>query len=136
SVEMVVALLAVLKAGGAYVPLDPEYPAERLSYMLEDSQVALLLTESHLQGALDSDLPTLVLDQLSLEEGPAHDPDVALHGEHPAYVIYTSGSTGRPKGAVNRHRSLHNRLAWMQQAYDLSPTDTVLHKTPFGFDVS
>ncbi|MFG6449813.1 amino acid adenylation domain-containing protein, partial [Roseateles sp. BYS180W] len=136
SVEMVVALLAVLKAGGAYVPLDPEYPAERLSYMLEDSQVALLLTQSHLQGALDSNLPTLVLDRLSLEGGPSHDPSVALHGEHPVYVIYTSGSTGRPKGAVNRHRSLHNRLAWMQQAYDLSPTDTVLHKTPFGFDVS
>ncbi|MFG6449809.1 condensation domain-containing protein, partial [Roseateles sp. BYS180W] len=135
SVEMVVALLAVLKAGGAYVPLDPEYPAERLSYMLEDSQVALLLTQSHLDIVAEG-LPTLALDRLSLDDGPAHDPVVALHGEHPAYVIYTSGSTGRPKGAVNRHRSLHNRLAWMQQAYDLSPTDTVLHKTPFGFDVS
>ncbi|MGE7994420.1 amino acid adenylation domain-containing protein, partial [Pseudomonas sp. NPDC089554] len=56
--------------------------------------------------------------------------------EHLAYVIYTSGSTGKPKGAGNRHKALTNRLCWMQQAYGLGLSDTVLQKTPFSFDVS
>jgi non-ribosomal peptide synthetase component F len=51
-------------------------------------------------------------------------------------VIYTSGSTGKPKGAGNRHVALHNRLEWMQEAYNLLPSDRVLQKTPFSFDVS
>jgi amino acid adenylation domain-containing protein len=144
SLDLVVALLAVLKAGGAYVPLDPDYPSERLRYMLRDSAVSLLLSHSHLLPLLAVD-PTgpdeaapsaLALDTLDLSALPAHDPQVPLHGQNLAYVIYTSGSTGRPKGAANRHLSLHNRLAWMQQAYPLSPSDTVLQKTPFSFDVS
>ncbi|MBB4846264.1 amino acid adenylation domain-containing protein, partial [Paucibacter oligotrophus] len=73
---------------------------------------------------------------LDLGGEPEHDPDVALHGESLAYVIYTSGSTGRPKGAANRHCALYNRLAWMQEAYQLDGSDTVLQKTPFSFDVS
>jgi len=59
-----------------------------------------------------------------------------LHGSHLAYMIYTSGSTGKPKGAANTHEGLHNRLAWMQDAYGLKADDAVLQKTPFGFDVS
>ncbi|MFW2577472.1 AMP-binding protein, partial [Serratia nevei] len=53
-----------------------------------------------------------------------------------AYVIYTSGSTGKPKGAMNEHRGVVNRLVWMQETYGLTAADTVLQKTPFGFDVS
>ncbi|NVE93261.1 amino acid adenylation domain-containing protein, partial [Vreelandella titanicae] len=63
-------------------------------------------------------------------------PGVALHGEHLAYVIYTSGSTGRPKGAAIRHDALTNCMVWMQETYQLTDTDAVLHKAPFGFDVS
>ena len=58
------------------------------------------------------------------------------HPEQAAYVIYTSGSTGKPKGAVNRLGALAQRLDWMQEAYPLGAADTVLQKTPFGFDVS
>ncbi|WP_422404062.1 amino acid adenylation domain-containing protein, partial [Pseudomonas sp. GZD-209] len=136
SVEMVVGLLAILKAGGAYVPLDPEYPSERLSYMFEDSGIALLLTQSHLQLPLPAGLKVLLLDQLALDGYPAHAPAVAVSPENLAYVIYTSGSTGKPKGAGNRHSALTNRLCWMQQAYGLDGSDTVLQKTPFSFDVS
>ena len=138
SVEMVIGLLAILKAGGAYVPLDPEYPQERLAYMIEDSGVELLLTQSHVRGRLarGEGLRVLELDALGVLDEPEFDPQVAVHGENLAYVIYTSGSTGRPKGAANRHCALHNRLAWMQDAYRLDASDTVLQKTPFSFDVS
>jgi amino acid adenylation domain-containing protein len=138
SVEMVVGLLAIMKAGGAYVPLDPEYPADRLAYMLADSGIELLLTQRVVRNGLPNaeGLRVLELDTLDLTGEPEHNPPVALHGENLAYVIYTSGSTGRPKGAANRHRSLYNRLEWMQQAYGLTAADTVLQKTPFSFDVS
>ncbi|MFJ4068427.1 non-ribosomal peptide synthase/polyketide synthase [Pseudomonas sp. NPDC089996] len=139
SVEMVVGLLAILKAGGAYVPLDPEYPQDRLAYMFEDSGIALLLTQSHLRDGLPipAGLAVLDLDRAQAWSAlDAHNPDVALHPENLAYVIYTSGSTGKPKGAGNRHVALHNRLAWMQEAYQLGAADSVLQKTPFSFDVS
>ena len=134
SFDMVIGLLAILKAGGAYVPLDPEYPADRLRYMVEDSRIGLLLTHSQLLG--QDGMRALLLDQLDLSSQPTHNPAPVLNGENLVYVIYTSGSTGKPKGAANRHRSLYNRLAWMQQAYQLTSTDTVLQKTPFSFDVS
>ena len=140
SVEMVVGLLAVLKAGGAYVPLDPEYPRDRLAYMLQDSGVQLLLTQAHLLAQLPvpAGVQTLVLEHGDtwLETFSSHNPNIPVHSENLAYVIYTSGSTGQPKGAGNRHIALTNRLCWMQQAYGLTPHDSVLQKTPFSFDVS
>ncbi|WP_412180537.1 condensation domain-containing protein, partial [Variovorax paradoxus] len=93
SIEMVVGILGILKAGGAYVPLDPEYPADRLSYMVADSGVALVLTQSHLSVPGCEGLRVLALDTLDLSDEPDTDPGVAVHGEHLAYVIYTSGST-------------------------------------------
>jgi amino acid adenylation domain-containing protein len=138
SVEMVVGLLGILKAGGAYVPVDPQYPEERIGYMLQDSGVGLVLTQAALleRLALPEGVQALALDRLDLERQPTGNPGVALHAQHLAYVIYTSGSTGRPKGAANRHGALHNRLAWMQAQYGLQAGETVLQKTPFGFDVS
>ena len=137
SIEMVVGLMAILKAGGAYVPLDPEYPRERLAYMFEDSGISLLLTTAHLLDALPvpASVRSLCLDQYV---GPfsQENPQVIVAAENLAYMIYTSGSTGKPKGAGNHHRALHNRLAWMQAAYELGAQDSVLQKTPFSFDVS
>ncbi|WP_416422490.1 non-ribosomal peptide synthase/polyketide synthase [Pseudomonas sp. App30] len=138
SVELVVGLLGIIKAGAAYLPMDPEYPPERLAYMLEDSGVKLLLT----QRALLDSLPTVggaerwCLDDGSDAAWPAHEPLLDTQPGQLAYCIYTSGSTGKPKAAGNSHEALHNRLAWMQQAYRLTAADRVLQKTPFSFDVS
>ncbi|MFU4637263.1 AMP-binding protein, partial [Pseudomonas aeruginosa] len=138
SIEMVVALMAILKAGGAYVPVDPEYPEERQAYMLEDSGVELLLSQSRLKLPLAQGVQRIDLDRGApwFEGYSEANPDIHLDGENLAYVIYTSGSTGKPKGAGNRHSALSNRLCWMQQAYGLGVGDTVLQKTPFSFDVS
>ncbi|QGW83561.1 non-ribosomal peptide synthetase [Variovorax paradoxus] len=138
SVEMVVAILGVLKAGGAYVPLDPEYPAERLAYMVRDSGIGLLLTQRSLADCVPDRraLTVLEVDAANLGGEPDSDPQIGLHIENLAYVIYTSGSTGKPKGAAIRHGALHSCMVWMQNTYRLTRDDTVLHKAPFGFDVS
>lgn len=138
SLDLVATLLAVLKAGGAYLPLDLEYPQERLAYMLSDSGARVLLTARALALRLPAAkaVQRIVVDEVDLAMQSEGNPSVQVDGDLLAYVIYTSGSTGRPKGVGNRHRSLSNRLAWMQSAYGLGRGDRVLQKTPYGFDVS
>ncbi|WP_459206816.1 non-ribosomal peptide synthase/polyketide synthase [Pseudomonas sp. MLB6B] len=140
SLEMVIGLLGVLKAGGAYVPFDPEYPRDRLVYMFEDSGVRLLLSQPHLveQLPVPTSVEVIALNPGADLEGDWADDDlhVDVAPHNLAYVIYTSGSTGRPKGAGNSQQALVNRLCWMQRAYGLQDTDSVLQKTPFSFDVS
>jgi amino acid adenylation domain-containing protein/FkbM family methyltransferase len=139
SLEMIVSLLAVLKAGGAYVPLDPAYPRERLSFMLADSSVSLLLTQQALSENLFPHNPKLICvdtDRSRWQHERQSNLDVTIEADHLAYIIFTSGSTGRPKGAMNSHRAITNRLLWMQQAFALTPADAVMQKTPFSFDVS
>jgi amino acid adenylation domain-containing protein len=141
SVALVVALLAVLKAGGAYLPLDPGQPAERLSFMLEDSGVERILSEERFLAQLPSDCSgttIIALDQqtAAIKQRSSQNPQLPYHGQQLAYVLYTSGSTGQPKGVLNHQAGLCNRLWWMQHDYPLSEADGVLQKTPFGFDVS
>ncbi|ORC59228.1 non-ribosomal peptide synthetase [Pseudomonas floridensis] len=138
SPQLLIGLLAILKAGGAYVPLDPDYPTERLAYMLEDSGVGLLLTQSHLLGDLPSaeGVCTVAMDTLNLESWPVSAPGLHLQGDNLAYVIYTSGSTGQPKGVGNTHAALAERLQWMQATYALDDTDVLMQKAPISFDVS
>ena len=141
--EMLAGLLGILKAGGAYVPLDPAYPAERLNYMLQDSDPRVLLTQGFLQDRFSAVRTSIriinLTDALSWQDQPESNPDrnaIGLNSEHLAYVIYTSGSTGKPKGALTEHRAICNRLIWMQDAYGLNMDDAILQKTPFSFDVS
>ncbi len=141
SLEMVVGLLGAMKAGAAYVPMDPDYPSDRLSYMLESSQVKVMLTQEHLRERMPLFTgPVLELDgaeeRSRIAKQRSENPDVAHLPENLAYIIFTSGSTGRPKGAMNSHGALLNRLLWMQAEYRLGPDDVVLQKTPFSFDVS
>ena len=142
SLEMVIALLGILKAGGAYVPLDPQYPVQQLGHVLGDSGAVVVLVQQALLERLPVSPAKVVVLETLLREVSAADTD-ALNPILPdltpgnlAYVIYTSGSTGRPKGAMNEHRSVVNRINWMQEQYRLGGEDRVLQKTPFSFDVS
>ncbi len=136
SLELVIALVGVLEAGAAYVPIDPSYPQERIAFMLEDAEVAVLLEAAGSDGVrLSEGVTRLALDRAPAGVDPVGSLPV-LSGENLAYVIFTSGSTGRPKGAMNSHRAIANRLLWMQEAYALCGRDRVLQKTPFSFDVS
>ncbi|HST61260.1 MAG TPA: amino acid adenylation domain-containing protein, partial [Longimicrobium sp.] len=144
-VEMVIALIAILKAGGAYVPLDPAYPAERLSFMLADSGVALLITRDALRGVLpvqggvrvvsvDGDLAEITAAGDAAPARGAGGVDAGGAGAL-AYVIYTSGSTGRPKGVAVEHRAIVRLVRgtdWMQ----LTAADRVAQASSASFDAA
>ena len=138
SLEMVAGVYGILKAGGAYVPLDPSYPAARLQYMLEDSAVRTVLTQSHLLGAtaVPAQLALCLDHEHEFSGQPGGNPALQQAPGSLAYVIYTSGSTGQPKGVLCEHRGLVNRIDWMQREYRMSAADRVLQKTPYSFDVS
>ncbi|OXR28395.1 non-ribosomal peptide synthetase [Pseudomonas umsongensis] len=139
AIPLVVGLLAILKAGGAYVPLDPQYPVERLSYMIDDSGIGLLLTQSHLidglparEGVQVLDLTALQLDRYSADNlAPLASPD------NLAYVIYTSGSTGRPKGALLSHGNVGRLLTATAGEFNFGADDvwTLFHSYAFDFSV-
>ncbi|CAI6299770.1 nonribosomal peptide synthetase DhbF [Bacillus subtilis] len=142
SPEMVVSMLGVLKTGAAYLPLDPEFPADRISYMLEDAKPSCIITTEEIAASLPDNLavPELVLDQAVTQEiikrYSPENPDVSVSLDHPAYIIYTSGSTGRPKGVVVTQKSLNNFLLSMKEAFSLGEEDRLLAVTTVAFDIS
>ncbi|MEM9087118.1 MAG: amino acid adenylation domain-containing protein [Cyanobacteria bacterium P01_F01_bin.53] len=144
SPHMIIALLAVLKAGGAYLPLDPTYPAERLTYMLEDAQVPILLTHSHVaNGHLANSQLTLTtttqrinLDTEWPTEQPLTNPKNAVTPANLAYLIYTSGSTGKPKGVLIPHGGLVNLTEDKIRVCGVRPSDCILQFFSFSFDAS
>ncbi|WP_250292783.1 non-ribosomal peptide synthetase [Streptomyces atroolivaceus] len=142
--DLVVALLGVLKAGAAYVPLDPDYPARRLSHMLDDSRPRLLLTTPAVRRRLpDTPVPYLHVGDLgeagaapAVRDGAPTRPVPALLPAHPAYVIYTSGSTGRPKGVVVTHRGAGAMARTQIERLRVAPGSRVLHMASVSFDAA
>ncbi|MGS0546228.1 amino acid adenylation domain-containing protein [Pseudomonas parakoreensis] len=134
--DTLVGLLAILKAGAAYVPLDPAHPAERLSYLLEDSAPIAVLTQRALRGHLPAlSVPVIELDQPSWSAEPVGAPKVSgLTPANLAYVIYTSGSTGLPKGVMVEHRTLCNLVDWHADVFDLRAGSHTSSLAGFGFD--
>jgi len=150
SADLVVAVLAILQAGGAYVPLDPAYPDDRLAYMLQDSQVAVVLTQDSLRDRITAlggpDVQVLALDvqrteiadrvtALKAQNAQLHE---VAKPHHLAYVIYTSGSTGKPKGVMVEHRSVINYLTFCLENYfapEAGECASFLH-FPLTFDAS
>nr|MBW4563383.1 amino acid adenylation domain-containing protein [Mojavia pulchra JT2-VF2] len=139
SLELIIAVLAILKAGGAYLPLDLNYPAERLSFMLENAQASILLTQSHLCKGLSLQTThrfCLDSNEEAIAQNPTTNPQSEVTPDNLAYVIYTSGSTGKPKGVAMPHRPLVNLIAWQLQNSTVSSTAKTLQYTPISFDVS
>ncbi len=139
SIELVIALLGVLKAAGAYLPLDPSYPGERLRFMLEDTDVQVLLTQPHLK----EELPQHKAKIVCLENGSTLNNDEPIGRPHTearpanlAYVIYTSGSTGLPKGVLISHGAIVNHCWDIIAHYELVPRDRVFQFASLNFDAS
>ncbi|MBD2300896.1 non-ribosomal peptide synthetase [Nostoc sp. FACHB-190] len=139
SLSMIIGLLAILKAGGAYVPLDPTYPQERLTWMLSDSQVSVLLTQSDLLVkqefagmhivCLDTDWQVIALES---EENFIS----SATPKNLAYIIYTSGSTGKPKGVMIQHQSLVNFTLAAIVEYGFTQSDSILQFASISFDTA
>jgi amino acid adenylation domain-containing protein len=136
SFAMIIGIFAIIKAGGAYLPLPPDNPPERTRYMLKDGNVGVLLVQTKTQASVEFDGVRINVEDADVYRGPTTNPEVVNGPRDLAYVIYTSGSTGRPKGVMIEHRSVVNRLHWMQRAYPIGERDVVLQKTPYSFDVS
>lgn len=140
SSRMLVAMLATVKAGAAYVPIAPEAPAERNAFILEDSQVTVLLTHSGLSGGFAAaSTPVIALDTQwpLIQARPASNPDVEVSVNNLLYVIYTSGSTGKPKGALITHFNVARLFTatheWFR--FDSSDVWTLFHSFAFDFSV-
>ncbi|MBD2502161.1 amino acid adenylation domain-containing protein [Anabaena azotica FACHB-119] len=138
SIEMIVGLLGILKAGGAYLPLDPEYPQERLSFMLEDAQVSVLLTQQSLLGRLPQHHAQVVCLDADAHLIAQCSQDNLITDVQPtnlAYVMYTSGSTGQPKGVEVVHRGINRLLFGVNYAH-FDATQVFLQLAPISFDAS
>jgi amino acid adenylation domain-containing protein len=141
SASLVVGALAAFRAGAAYVATDPAYPDERLRWMLDDADVAAVVTDRRNAGRALGDRATVVLGPGG--ELPA---DVNADDDDPlppspqstdlAYVVYTSGSTGHPKGVMVEHRGLANLIAWHRDAFGLTDADHCTQIASPGFDAA
>ncbi|MBN3876528.1 MAG: non-ribosomal peptide synthetase [Nostoc sp.] len=139
SIEMVVGLLGILKAGGAYVPLDPDYPQQRLSFILDDAALPVLLTQQSLLESLPEHTAQVVCldsDRQLIEQHSRENPLTGSKPENLAYVIYTSGSTGQPKGVQVNHSSVVNFLVSMSHCPGLTDSDTFCAVTTISFDIA
>jgi amino acid adenylation domain-containing protein len=143
SLELVVVLIAVLKAGGAYVPLDPAYPQERLTFLLSDTKVPLVLTQAY-RGQAPDYRPLSNVEFISVESGPftselesSENPRSGVQPENLAYIIYTSGSTGKPKGVMVTHANVTRLFTTTNDWFHFQPQDiwTFFHSSAFDFSV-
>jgi amino acid adenylation domain-containing protein len=140
SLEMVIGILGILKAGGAYLPLDSAYPAERLAFMLEDSQAPILLTETKMVGDLPDyrgQILCLDSDWGILSQANGKNPETGVAPNDAAYVIYTSGSTGKPKGVLVSHGNVVRLFTSTQHWFNFDERDvwTLFHSYAFDFSV-
>ena len=136
SPELVVAILGTLKAGGACVPLDPAYPLERLTFMLEDIQAPVILTQERLLTLLSGYRTQAVCLDRGLERIAQESTELPVSNvtsDNLAFVFYTSGSTGRPKAVLWPHGRRSGQRSWEQETYRLTEDDRHLLKSPIGF---
>jgi amino acid adenylation domain-containing protein len=134
------AFIGIWKAGGGYVPLDSGLPADRLSYMIADTGMALIVADAVGAAALpDSAAAVLRLDDGQFDDSGAAagpPPEAGVTPANVAYVIYTSGSTGQPKGVMVEHRHAVNFIHGTIEPWQIGPSDVVLQFSAFTFDVS
>ncbi|HEX3043744.1 MAG TPA: amino acid adenylation domain-containing protein [Bacillota bacterium] len=133
SVEMIISILGILKAGGAYLPVDSSYPLDRINYLLNDSNPAILLTDASMAPKMTF---TQAVVQVHLDELTGEVPELPKVNEPGdlAYIIYTSGSTGVPKGVMVEHRGIANTILWRAHEYQFTVLDQVLQLFSHSFD--
>lgn len=138
SLDLAIGLLGILKSGGAYVPFDPAYPADRLTAMAADANIAVLLSQRALAGQLpESAAQVVYLDDIpAMVDADPRPTPAEVSGRDLAYVMFTSGSTGRPNGVMIEHGGVVNTLLDINERFAVGPSDRVLALSSYGFDLS
>jgi aspartate racemase len=139
SLDLVIGILGIIKAGGAYVCLDPAYPQERISFVLEDTQIPLLLTQNNFKKHFaKTNIPIVCLDTdwEKISQESTENPETKLTPDNLAYIIYTSGSTGKPKGVEITHSNIWYYLEAIAKVLPITEKDTYLHSASFSFSSS
>lgn len=141
SVDMMVGLWGILFSGGAYLPLGTDYPLDRLTYMIRDAGIEVIVTQEKLRSKLtEMILPgvtVITLDALAATTvGVSGFSPPELDGADLAYMIYTSGTTGAPKGVRISQAAVLHQLAWLHDTQKLGPGQVILQKTPASFDAA
>lgn len=134
SIEMLASILGVLKVGATYLPIDPKYPADRISFILNDSGASFLLSDHSIKDKISFQGVKISLNDIYLGEVNNLNSDVKTTDI--AYIIYTSGTTGKPNGVMIEHKSVINFLQTLEERSPLKDTDSLLLKTTISFDAS
>ncbi|MCR8984752.1 amino acid adenylation domain-containing protein [Brevibacillus laterosporus] len=136
SVDMIVCLLGILHSGGCYLPLDPAFPAQRISFMLEDSNATLVLSQAPIIERFELPCEAVDIKMLSVQSETCEQNVVSkANGEDLAYVIYTSGSTGNPKGVMIEQRAFVHFIQAITEAIPLEQNRNILALTTISFDI-
>lgn len=137
SFDMIIGMYGILKAGAAYIPVDPEYPMDRKRYILSNSAVSLLITDSAQQlDSLISETRILDMHTAGLNDADPGNLNLNIDSRQLAYIIYTSGSTGNPKGVMIAHHSAVNLILWVNNRFNIGADDRLLFITSMCFDLS
>lgn len=136
SIYMIIGMLAVMKAGGAYLPIDYEYPADRIKYMLQNSNAGVLITQKDFKDNVDFNGQIININDLCYYSKDTSNLKSISKGNDLAYVIYTSGSTGKPKGVAIEHHSLVNYISWFTKKVNLRERDKTIVVSSLTFDLS
>jgi len=136
SCEMVIVILAIIKAGGAYVPIDANYPIERIKYMLEDSDVSLVLTNYGEDLGFPFKGELININDENLYTGEKSNLQTDTSPKDMVYIMYTSGSTGRPKGVMIEHKGLVNYIWWARKMYIKSGGEVFALYSSLSFDLT
>ncbi len=134
SIEMVIGMLAILKSGAAYLPIDCEYPKERIEYMLSDSRMKILLTETSFLNKVNFEGKVIDIRDNKYYDFDTSNINKDIELDSLAYIIYTSGTTGNPKGVMIEQRNLINLCKWHIREYGVTENDRATQYASIGFD--
>ena len=140
-IDMVIGMLGILKTGCSYVPIPPDYPENRISFIMDDSDLKIMLTQSNLLKELpflaEEGRIVIPLDMETIDNGYLSDknPGNKISAENKAYIIYTSGSTGNPKGVVIPQSAVTNFVTSIKTDV-ITENDIIAQCANYAFDAS